>query len=776
MMAESTLLDVLVESLRDLDVVPDGQVRPRCILWTDPHEAFGPLIPLVRERLPQLLTVGPYDPASRSGPAIWVRWMMDGPSGAPRALPSEGEVPIVYLPGASRRHLQAGEECPPALRPLVFLLYRGAKWVQPNGRDWTPAAFVTSRSVGWRLGEGDDVPAALHRALPRLARETVASRQGRVLGTRDFNELMVPDLLDAVLTWLTNPDEPPRDQGRWAAFVQECQDRLALDPDREGPLTAAHRLMTAGDSLDPVWDRFERSPGSHDGLPAVLERAAASGLPVEWSPARVPARSREAEAELASTLEKFADLPTPEVRARLLQLEQEHGVRRRWVWAKLEQAPLATALASLAEVARLTERGLAAATLDDLAQQYTDGAYRADLLAWRVLAELPIPHQPIVRPVVAALMRPWLEDSARSFQQLLDRHPLPGPDGQPLIAAEPGECVVFVDGLRFDLAALLAERLAGSGWAVDLGYRWAARPTVTATGKPAVTPVAGRVHADQLREDFQPRLEPDGDPADARGLRRALAAAGYQVMMGENRTAPAGADACGWSEFGSVDSTGHEFQDDFPRHLLAELAPIENHVAALLQAGWSSVRLVTDHGWLFLAGGLPRVDLPKYLTDSRWKRCAVIAGASQVDVPTTPWYWNAGERVAVAPGIACFNASPSYTHGGLTVQECLTPDLHVRSGAGGAVSRVPSIMGVTWRKMRCFVEVATHGSSLMADLLLEHATGPSVTAGARPIAPEATVSLVVVDEAHESARLVLVLRDADGRVVAQRPTRVGENS
>ncbi len=37
-------------------------------------------------------------------------------------------------------------------------------------------------------------------------------------------------------------------------------------------------------------------------------------------------------------------------------------------------------------------------------------------------------------------------------------------------------------------------------------------------------------------------------------------------------------------------------------------------IEALLGAGWREVRVVTDHGWLWLPGGLPKVDLPKYLT------------------------------------------------------------------------------------------------------------------------------------------------------------------
>ena len=41
----------------------------------------------------------------------------------------------------------------------------------------------------------------------------------------------------------------------------------------------------------------------------------------------------------------------------------------------------------------------------------------------------------------------------------------------------------------------------------------------------------------------------------------------------------------------------------------------------LLDAGWQQVVVVTDHGWLYVPGGLPKVELPYYLTkDERMKK------------------------------------------------------------------------------------------------------------------------------------------------------------
>src|SRR5690606_3183372 len=159
----------------------------------------------------------------------------------------------------------------------------------------------------------------------------------------------------------------------------------------------------------------------------------------------------------------------------------------------------------------------------------------------------------------------------------------------------------------------------------------------------------------------------------------------------------------------------------------------------LFDAGWTSVRVVTDHGWLWVPGGLPKVDLPRHLTASRWKRCAVIDGESQVDALIVPWYWNTSRHFATAPGIACFNASPSYAHGGLSIQECLIPDLLIERGRGS--THLAIIKSVTWRRMRCFVEAECSVDRVVADLRLERPDGISVVASAKKLDKDGTTSL-----------------------------------
>ncbi len=186
-------------------------------------------------------------------------------------------------------------------------------------------------------------------------------------------------------------------------------------------------------------------------------------------------------------------------------------------------------------------------------------------------------------------------------------------------------CLLFVDGLRFDCAKRLAAALEEAGCAVEESIRWAALPSVTGTGKPAVAPLP--VKPDQVGE------EPAGynfELVTAYHLRKVIEENGYTVPEKNIRTCPTPATAARlWMEFGDIDHEGHDRGWKLAKHIDALLAEIRNRITELLAAGWKSVRVVTDHGWLLVPGGLPKIDLPSVLVDSKWGRCASLKpGAS----------------------------------------------------------------------------------------------------------------------------------------------------
>ena len=49
---------------------PRVDVAPEAVQWCDPSREFVPLLPALRRAMPNLLTLGDYDPAHRQGPAI----------------------------------------------------------------------------------------------------------------------------------------------------------------------------------------------------------------------------------------------------------------------------------------------------------------------------------------------------------------------------------------------------------------------------------------------------------------------------------------------------------------------------------------------------------------------------------------------------------------------------------------------------------------------------------------------------------------------------------
>jgi len=113
-----TVFDALLRALeKAAEYNRNDQVAPAAILWTDKDREWEPLVPRLRTHLPHFLTLGEYDPESRTGPAIWIRCMVG------RTLPEadwpEEAVPIIYLPGVSRQEMRALEQCPKSLQRLA---------------------------------------------------------------------------------------------------------------------------------------------------------------------------------------------------------------------------------------------------------------------------------------------------------------------------------------------------------------------------------------------------------------------------------------------------------------------------------------------------------------------------------------------------------------------------------------------------------------------------------------------------------------------------------
>ena len=113
------------------------------------------------------------------------------------------------------------------------------------------------------------------------------------------------------------------------------------------------------------------------------------------------------------------------------------------------------------------------------------------------------------------------------------------------------------------------------------------------------------------------------------------------------------------------------------------------------------------------------------------------------------------------------------------MQECLTPEIRVRdkTGADGATGHVggtrATIRSVSWVRMRCIVVVEAFGAPVSVDLRLSGAAAESVALAPKSPDDDGIARLVLADDDHEDAALVVIVTDADGRILAQQPTRKG---
>jgi hypothetical protein len=332
-------------------------------------------------------------------------------------------------------------------------------------------------------------------------------------------------------------------------------------------------------------------------------------------------------------------------------------------------------------------------------------------------------------------------------------------------------CLLFADGLRFDVAGMLRDRLEAKGFRTRMTHRLAPLPTVTATAKPFATTVHDRLEGGAEIIDFNPRLKDSPQAATAQRLRDLMAERGMDLLGDESRPATTGTSG-GWVETGRLDELGHALGIRSAANIETELAALVDRTIALLEAGWTRIRVVTDHGWLLMPGGLPHRPLPSHLAATKWARCATVNGDSKPDVPVHTWHWNAHVRIASPHGVGSFAANTEYAHGGVSPQECVVPELVVERG--GASTRA-TIASVTWRGMRCRVTVTTNDPAVRTDLRLNwKQADSSIAASPKEVGPAGEASLAVADDKHEGFTATVVVMDAAGNVLDRKPTTVGE--
>lgn len=745
-------------------------VSPAAVLWPDDSCQWEPLVPLLRELHPAFLTLGEYDQEKRTGPAIWIRCLLAGELEA--ADWPEGTIPIVYMPGVSRQMLRAVETCPRELQPLAELQYRGVLWSQVSARDWTILAFLKSKDgLGLDVAQDHATLEALSRALLMLADTPIASLRGRRLEAADFNNLLSPDPARDLLRWLSDPGETRHQwtSEHWEAFRSICRESYKFDPQADGELVAVEHMAEQQGPWKAVWMRFVEAPRRYPGIPKLLEQTYPQSLP--FDPSCWPRSNAEAESKLRNALVELMEIALQDAAEKLRELEKQHGFRRNWVWAELGQASLAKALEHLTILAETTATAPNGATPEAMADAYAETGWQADAAVLHALAAVSRTEDlAAVKSVIQAVYRPWVEQAALRLQELVQQSAFPGYDKSNLggVQASTGEVIFFADGLRYDVGRLLQAELLQRGLEVALSTHWTGLPSVTPTSKPAVSPVAHLIKGEDSNQDFHPQVISTGKPITAERFRSLLGEIGYQCLASDEVGAVEGK---AWAEHGDLDHMGHEQGWKLSWRIAEQVQELAERIELLLDTGWKRIRVVTDHGWLLVPGGLPKTDLPKYLVDTRWGRCAVLKSTANTDALIVDWRWSNTVRIALAPGISCFRAGIEYTHGGLSLQECLTPNLVVQKGASTLSAAIEDI---AWRGLRCRVQTSGSDAGLHVDLRLKPAAPhTSIADGGKSVDANGHASLVVPDDDHIGSAAFVVVVSTDGTVLAKQMTSVG---
>lgn len=771
---DQTLLGALITALADAGKFNKAALAPPvAVLWTDAERQWADAVPLLREADTPILTLGDYAPDRLQGPAIWLKCAL---AGVLDGISLKG-VPVLYLPGVSRADLRAIESCPRRLQPLAELQYRGALWTQVNARDWTINAFLTARKGGLGLDVAQDqaTQKALLRALAagELLNRNIAELVGRPIDAAWLDGLLAPNPIRDILQWMNNPARAQSSwqEAHWDVFASRCLKDYRFDPVKDGELVAAEKLAARRGPWAAVWELYRDAYASFPAVAELLGRVpykTTGDLFADLS--AYPKANEESEAALRYQLTAVAAMPAGQARKVLLEAEHQHGERRRWLWSKMGRAPLAMALQHLATVAEQTTSAPTGTTVDALAERYRTSGWQVDAAALKALA---VVHTKADTEVIGAALRtvylPWLEDLTLRFQQAVIV--AGGLDAtRPEAAADTGGlCLVFVDGLRYDVAVELQSRMEPLG-PVQLGARWTSLPSVTASGKAWISPVASHLTGKPDDVDFEPNIAATLKPLNLHHFRKLLEESGYLPLAASETGDPAGK---AWVECGDLDHFGHEHGLRLARDLDHQLAQIVERLHELAEAGWRRFRIVTDHGWLLAPGGLPRAELAKSQVETRWGRCAVLKDTATAATLAFGWDWCPQVQIAFAPGISSFIAGLEYAHGGLSLQECLVPVLTLELARTAPKVSV-TIHQVTWRGLRCHVEAQPAVPGLRVDLRTKAAAADTSIVTAVKLLDGGKASLVVPDDTLEGTAAVVVILDAEGNLLTKLNTTVGE--
>ena len=113
-----------------------------------------------------------------------------------------------------------------------------------------------------------------------------------------------------------------------------------------------------------------------------------------------------------------------------------------------------------------------------------------------------------------------------------------------------------------------------------------------------------------------------------------------------------------------------------------------------------------------------------------------------------------------------------YAHGGLSLQECLTPVLEVSRASNAAPAHIEEVQ---WRGMRCRVLVKDAPQGAIVDLRFKPAdAGSTLCQGGKALDGNGRAALLVEDDKQQGAAVFMVVIAGNGTVIAKTTTCIGD--
>ena len=746
-------------------------VKPEVILWPDPENQWTEVISVLQEALSQLLIYGSYNPAKKQGPAIWMKCMIA--KALPEANWDADAIPIIYLPGVAKSDLRNVENAVFNFQPLLEYQYTGTLFIQENGREWSILAFVENpiNGLGIKVAKDNATKDALKKTLPSIFQDREVLANKSIIDADYLNNQLFPDIIPSILKWMCKGDPflKAMDAGKQEVFINLCKSQYEFEPDHKNIKAIAEKLGAQKNSWKYVWQLYATAPHKYPEIEALLRLAKPAdlgsgmfALPEEsW-----PQVNEQKEEVLEQALTKVAKQDAAKALTSLRELEKEHGARRNWVWFELGKSPLTDSLQYLVQMAAKSQEAYSTVSIDSIQNYYTTQGFNIDQHMRKALAAVKTEKdKEIVKSMIQLFYQPWIENMTYKFQKLVAQDS--GIFTAQTATQETETYVLFVDAFRYELAEEFAKRLEKQKLKVSLQASWSAIPSLTPTSKPNVSPIATTVSTQSTITEFRPQLQ-NGKDLQTQAFRDALKAAEFKLVTHANDIQTEGKH---WQEIGDIDTKGHEEQADMVKRIDELFDQVQEALDVAFERGIKRFKIVTDHGWLLLPGGLPKTPLNAGLTETRWGRCALIKEGAGTNLLHLPWRWNPSIFIAYAPGISFFKANEEYAHGGISVHECLVPTMMVENP--NVQNILADIKVVKWVNLKCTINTSDVPDGYCVDIRTKYNDAKTSIVLSKNKTLQGNTVTLMVDDAAEHQAATIVLMDENERILDKKPTTVG---